>query len=89
MIRTMLKIADPVLQNLAKDKLKKNMPVERSPGAWDARTHVTYLEAFGRLYSGMAPWLELGTDDTKEGKLRKKYIDLDFHVKTKKKCKKV
>ena len=76
MVETMLKIADPVLKNLAKDKLKVNMPVERSPGAWDDRTHVTYLEAFGRLYSGMAPWLELGADDTKEGKLRKKYIDL-------------
>ncbi|HBT09002.1 MAG: DUF2264 domain-containing protein [Leeuwenhoekiella sp.] len=76
MIEKMLKIADPVLNNLAEEKLKKNMPIERSPGAWDDRTHVTYLEAFGRLYSGMAPWLELGPDDTPEGKLRKKYIDL-------------
>lgn len=76
MVETLLKIADPVLTNLAEEKLKKNMPVERSPGAWDDRTHVTYLEAFGRLYSGMAPWLELGPDDTSEGKLRKKYIDL-------------
>jgi len=76
MITTMLKIADPVLENLAKDELVKNMPVERSPGAWDDRTHVTYLEAFGRLYSGMAPWLELGVDDSKEGKLRAKYIKL-------------
>jgi hypothetical protein len=36
----------------------------------------TYLEAFGRLYAGLAPWLELGPDNTAEGKLRKKYIDL-------------
>ena len=70
MIEKMLKIADPVLNNLAEEKLKKNMPVERSPGAWDDRTHVTYLEAFGRLYSGMAPRLELEPDDTPEGKLR-------------------
>ena len=26
--------------------------------------------------AGLAPWLELGPDDTAEGKLRKKYIDL-------------
>ena len=75
-VNSLVKLADPVLSNLAKGKLKESMPIERSPGAWDDRTHVTYLEAFGRLYSGMAPWLELGTDDTKEGKLRKKYIDL-------------
>lgn len=52
------------------------MPIERSPGAWDDRTHVTYLEAFGRTLSGMAPWLELGADKTAEGKLREKYIEL-------------
>lgn len=76
MVSSMLKIADPVLESLSKNKLKKKMPVERSPGAWDDRTHVTYLEAFGRLFSGMAPWLELGPDNTAEGKLRQKYIDL-------------
>ncbi len=77
-VSSLTKIADPVLKALSKDKLKEKMPVERSPGAWDDRTHVTYLEAFGRLMSGMAPWLELGSDDTEEGKLREKYIALSL-----------
>ncbi len=75
-VNSLVKIADPVLSNLAKGKLKENMPIERSPGAWDDRTHVTYLEAFGRTLSGIAPWLELGADNTKEGKVRRKYIEL-------------
>lgn len=75
-VSTLVKIADPVLVALSKNELRKRMPVEKSPGAWDDRTHVTYLEALGRLLSGMAPWLELGPDDTPEGKLREKYIQL-------------
>ncbi|WP_308991311.1 DUF2264 domain-containing protein [Mariniflexile litorale] len=73
-VSSLIKIGDPVLTSLSKNELKKLMPVEKSPGAWDDRTHVTYLEAFGRLLSGMAPWLELGPDKTEEGKLRAKYI---------------
>lgn len=75
-VSTLTTIADPVLQNLSENKLKKEMPVERSPSAWDDRRQVTYLEAFGRTLSGMAPWLELGPDDTEEGQLREKYIQL-------------
>ena len=75
-VSSLVKIGDPVLTALSKNQLKVLMPVEKSPGAWDDRTHVTYLEAFGRLLSGMAPWLELGPDATPEGKLRAKYIDL-------------
>lgn len=75
-VSSLVKIGDPVLTALSKNQLKELMPVEKSPGAWDDRTHVTYLEAFGRLLSGMAPWLELGADETAEGKLRAKYIDL-------------
>lgn len=75
-VSSLVKIGDPVLVALSNNQLKQLMPVEKSPGAWDQRTHVTYLEAFGRLLSGMAPWLELGPDETPEGKLRAKYIDL-------------
>lgn len=50
------RIARPVLENLAARTLKKNMPVEERPGA--KRAPVTYLEAFGRLMAGIAPWLE-------------------------------
>lgn len=50
------RIAAPVLTNLAARTLKKNMPVEQRKGA--KRDNVTHLEAFGRLLSGIAPWLE-------------------------------
>ncbi len=75
-VASLIKIGDPVLTALSNNQLKTLMPIEKSPGAWDDRTHVTYLEAFGRTLSGMAPWLELGADDTSEGKLRAKYIAL-------------
>ncbi|KAF2516934.1 DUF2264 domain-containing protein [Flavobacterium zhairuonense] len=75
-VASLVKISDPVLTALSNNQLKALMPVERSPGAWDDRKHVTYLEAFGRTLSGMAPWLELGADDTPEGILRAKYIAL-------------
>jgi len=73
LVKTMVKIAKPVLTALSKNELKKNMPVESSG---KGREKYSHLEAFGRLLSGMAPWLELGPDNTPEGKLRKKYIDL-------------
>lgn len=40
------------------------------------RRSVSYLEAVGRTVCGIAPWLELGPDDTQEGKLRERYIQL-------------
>jgi hypothetical protein len=51
------KLARPVLANLANGTLRANMPVEQRTGA--GREKVTYLEAFGRLLSGIAPWLAL------------------------------
>lgn len=77
-INSMLKIADPVLEALSKNQLKEKMPIETAEEAWGNRADFAYLEAFGRLLSGMAPWLELGPDDTKEGKLREKYIRLSL-----------
>lgn len=65
------RIAAPVLENMSKGELKKNMQVEVSP-TWDGRDKdVTYMEAFGRLMSGIAPWLSLPDDDTAEGRQRK------------------
>jgi len=65
------KISEPVLSNMSKGELKKNMLVELSP-KWDGRNKdVTYMEAFGRLMAGIAPWLSLPDDDTDEGKKRK------------------
>src|SRR6185437_3314280 len=73
LVKTLVKIANPVLTALSKNELKKEMPVESSG---EHREKFTHLEAFGRLLSGIAPWLELGPDNTPEGKLRKKYIEL-------------
>ncbi|MBL7968088.1 MAG: DUF2264 domain-containing protein [Prolixibacteraceae bacterium] len=75
-VNVLTTIASPVLESLSKGELRKNMPVECKPGREADRRTVTYLEAFGRLMAGMAPWLELGPDETPEGKLRKKYIEL-------------
>lgn len=75
-LKVLIRIADPLLVSLSKGELRKNMPVECKPGSESDRRKVTYLEAFGRLMTGMAPWLELGVDDTEEGQLRKKYIVL-------------
>lgn len=65
------KMAAPVLSNMAEGRLQQNMLVEVSP-VWDGRDkRVTYMEAFGRLMAGIAPWLSLPDDDTEEGKKRK------------------
>lgn len=65
------KMAQPVLSNMAEGKLQKNMLVEVSP-SWDGRNKgVTYMETFGRLMAGVAPWLSLPDDDTEEGEMRK------------------
>lgn len=66
------RIAEPVLSNMAKGRLKKTMAVEVGP-TWDHRHRdVAYLEAFGRLMAGLAPWLTLPDDETAEGKMRRR-----------------
>ena len=69
----LFKIVDPILINVANDSLKENMPVEY---ANYQRMKFSYLEAVGRVICGIAPWIELGANDTSEGKMREKYIDL-------------
>jgi hypothetical protein len=65
------RIAAPVLSNMSKGELSKNMQLELSP-TWDGRDkRVSYMEAFGRLMDGLAPWLSLPDDDTNEGKQRR------------------
>lgn len=73
-IETLTRIASPVLTNLANGRLRARMPVEQS--AKVERAGVTHLEAFGRTMTGIAPWLELGEDESAEGKLRGRYIEL-------------
>lgn len=57
-IDTACRITAPVLENLSKRTLRKNMPVEMQAGS--GRERVSHLEAFGRSLAGLAPWLELG-----------------------------
>ena len=69
-VATLTRIADPVLTALADNRLKADMPVRA------ARRDVSPLEAVGRTLAGLAPWLELGPDDTPEGRERARFIDL-------------
>lgn len=66
------KIATPVLENMSKGELRKNMQLEFSP-TWDGRVNaVGYMEALGRLLAGIAPFLNLPDDDTNESKIRQR-----------------
>ena len=75
-LEKMLKIVDPVLKNLSQEKLKVEMPVEGE----DERVKFSYLEAFGRSLSGIAPWLELNSKavdlEAAEKEKLKKYTEL-------------
>jgi hypothetical protein len=53
------RVARPVLESLAQNRLKASMPMEIKPGMEASRAHTTHLEALGRLLSGIAPWLDL------------------------------
>ena len=72
-VQTLTRLAGPVLSALADGKLKQKMPAHD----WErTRTNFAPLEAFGRSLAGIAPWLELGPDDSAEGKLRAHFDDL-------------
>ena len=69
------KMSYPVIHNLAQETLKKNMPLEALPDYGKPygmiANEVSYLEAVGRTMAGVAPWLALPDDNTKEGAMRK------------------
>ncbi len=69
------KIARPVIQNLSEDKLKERMPVVLSNRVdnRENRLKASYLEAFGRTLSGIAPWLNLEGGSKEEVALREQY----------------
>jgi hypothetical protein len=70
------KIAEPVLSSMARGALKREFDMELSP-VWDGRDrNVGYLECFGRLMSGCAPWLALPDDASAEGRVRKHLREL-------------
>ena len=70
-VNALYKIAYPVVHHLAQGSLKKNMPAETGPGYDMQVKKVTYTEAVGRTIAGLAPWLTLPDDNTREGELRK------------------
>lgn len=75
-VDVLVKIVNPVLDNLANNTLHVNMRQESLDHKRASK--YAHLEAVGRTICGVAPWLELGEDDTAEGKLRGKYIRLSL-----------
>jgi hypothetical protein len=74
-VRTMGRIAEPVLTNLAAGTLKRNMPVESTGNVADRRKY-THLEAIGRLLAGIAPWLEVVLEAGPEREMQQRLADL-------------
>lgn len=68
-------VSRPVLSALAEDKLRERMPVVLSMRIDNAeeRRRVTYLEAFGRMLSGIGPWLNGEGGPAEEMRLRLQY----------------
>jgi hypothetical protein len=69
-IATAERIVRPVLSACAAGRLRALMPVEAAAGRAAERAAVTHLEALGRTLTGISPWLELGAEDSAEGKVR-------------------
>ncbi|GGD60442.1 DUF2264 domain-containing protein [Lacimicrobium alkaliphilum] len=71
-------LADPVLRNLANETLNSSIPDKQGEFEPEYGRRIQYapLESLGRLMAGLAPWLELGPDNSEEGQLRAEYIDL-------------
>ncbi|MCJ2182875.1 DUF2264 domain-containing protein [Novosphingobium sp. 1949] len=75
MLALLEKMATPVLSRMAEGQLQRTWTPELSP-SWDGRNaKVAYLEAFGRLIDGLAPWLALSEDASPEGRLRARIRD--------------
>lgn len=76
-VNTMTRIVHPVFYHLSHQTLRTNMPVETqaTPDPRN-RKEVSHLEALGRAFCGIAPWLNLPPDNTGEGKIRADYTEL-------------
>lgn len=70
-LNLMKKIADPVLYALKEGKLIESMPVGR-----ESRRSFAHLEAIGRLFCGIAPWIESKKVNETEEKERQIYAEL-------------
>lgn len=60
-LRLMLRVARPVMSNLAKGTFNQNIPFEAKADG-ESRQVVASLEAFGRTFCGMAPWLNVAPE---------------------------
>lgn len=67
-------IVSPVLENLSRRELRKNMPVEAANPP--DRAKYTHLEALGRTLCGVAPWLVVPGLDAQEAARQKRFADL-------------
>lgn len=74
-VQVVTRVANPVLQALSEQKLKATMPVVAPHGNVEESKQHTYLEAMGRLLTGMAPWLEAEQVIGAEDRLRQKYAE--------------
>jgi hypothetical protein len=75
------RLADPLLSALSARTLKASMSIEAPHNNASDRSQYTHLEAFGRLLSGIAPWLELenpvgANAPGPEADLQRRYRDL-------------
>lgn len=71
-LHAMLQIAEPVIVNLAENRLKEYMPAVFHP---DRKTYM-HLEALGRTVMGLAPWLELEEIPEEEREIQEKFRQL-------------
>lgn len=74
-IEIVRRVSHPVLEVVSKAQLRATMPVEAAPGLEQDRRKSTHLEAFGRLLSGLAPWLESDVHNSAEAALQAQYRD--------------
>lgn len=72
LLNLLRQMAEPVLGPMSRGELKKKFVLEFSPTWHGGNPTVAYLECFGRLISGIAPWLALPVDGTPEGVLRQR-----------------
>jgi hypothetical protein len=71
LVHVLVQTAEPVLTGMAAGKLE--LPAHD----WEKdRVQFAKLEALGRTLAGISPWLELGPDQTEEGKIRNRLIEL-------------
>ncbi|GAO43555.1 DUF2264 domain-containing protein [Flavihumibacter petaseus] len=66
----LFRIAWPIAKSISNGTLHQDLPLETAPGYYLNLKAVTYGEAVGRTLAGIAPWLALPDDASKESALR-------------------